>query len=234
MPADSTKPLRKIRSFAVRSARMTEAQQLAFDQHMAKWAIKTAEPIVSKELFGNNRPLVVEIGFGMGDSLAQMAQANPDKNYIGLEVHQAGIGRLLNLVENRQIDNIRVINGDAVEWLDKNFTNDSIERVNIYFPDPWHKRKHHKRRLIQKPFIDLLATRIKADGLLHIATDWQHYAEHILQIMESHPQFKNLAGGDLYVNALDLGRPATKFEQRGVKLGHGVWDLAYKKPGACD
>ena len=208
---------------------MTEAQQLAFDHHMQKWAINTVGAINSEQLFGNSNPLVIEIGFGMGDSLAQMAQANPDKNFIGLEVHQPGIGRLLNLVEKQQIQNIRVINGDAVEWLEKHFTDASIARANIYFPDPWHKRKHHKRRLIQTPFIDLLASRMQTDGLLHVATDWQPYANDISKIMENHPQFKNIADSGLYANAAKLGRPQTKFESRGVKLGHGVWDLAYKK-----
>lgn len=221
---------REIRSFVVRSARMTESQQKAYDHHMEKWSIpSTINPISSETTHSNSQPLTLEIGFGMGDSLAQMAEAMPQTNFLGIEVHQAGIGRLLSLVEKKQLKNVRVICGDAVEMLKHRIKSNSIARVNIYFPDPWHKTRHHKRRLIQQDFVELLARKIQTNGLLHIATDWQPYANHILQVMQSQKDFTNIAGDQSFSSAKELDRPETKFERRGLRLGHGVWDMAFRK-----
>lgn len=221
---------RKIRSFVVRSARMTEGQQQAFNAHMEKWAIpETPRSITSENHFNNSHDLTLEIGFGMGDSLAQMASESPDINFVGIEVHQPGIGRLLNLVEKAEISNVRVLHGDAVEILDNRFPVNSLSRVNIYFPDPWHKTKHHKRRLIQHDFVKLITSRLAENGMLHIATDWQPYAAHCLKILSEHKALVNIAGDRVYSDANKLGRPETKFERRGKKLGHGVWDIALKK-----
>ena len=220
---------REIKSFVVRSARMTESQQKAYDRHMEKWSVPSTINLISSETtHSNSQPLTLEIGFGMGDSLAQMAEAMPQENFLGIEVHQAGIGRLLSLVEKKQLENVRVICGDAVKVLKQRIKNNSIARVNIYFPDPWHKTRHHKRRLIQHDFIELLGNKIQTNGLLHIATDWQPYANYILQVMQSQKYFTNIAGDKAFSSAKELNRPETKFERRGLRLGHGVWDMAFR------
>ncbi|NNL57266.1 MAG: tRNA (guanosine(46)-N7)-methyltransferase TrmB [Pseudomonadales bacterium] len=220
---------RPIRSFVIRSGRMTDAQRAALQQHMQRWALPLAQqPTDFAASFGNTHPLVLEIGFGMGDSLASMAAANPQQNFIGVEVHQAGVGRLLALVEKQQLQNVRVYCHDAVEVLSKNIAVASLDRVNIYFPDPWHKKRHHKRRLVQPSFLTLLHSRLKQGGLLHIATDWQAYAEHVLEIIEESTDFYNVATPAQFVAAKDYGRPETKFERRGLKLGHGVWDMVFQ------
>jgi len=208
---------------------MTNAQRAALQQHMQRWALPLAQqPTDFAAAFGNTQPLVLEIGFGMGDALASMAAANPQQNFVGVEVHQAGVGRLLALVEKQQLKNVRVYCHDAVEVLQKNFAASSLNRVNIYFPDPWHKKRHHKRRLIQPNFLTLLHSRMKPGGLLHIATDWQAYTDHVLEIMQARSDFCNVAGPEQFVQAKDYGRPETKFERRGLKLGHGVWDMVFQ------
>jgi len=221
---------REIKSFVVRSARMTESQQKSYDYHMEKWSIpEDVTPIGSELNYNNDHSLILEIGFGMGDSLAQMAETEPNSNFLGVEVHRAGIGRLLLLVEQKQLNNVRVICGDAVELLNKRIEDSSLARVNIYFPDPWHKTRHHKRRLVQKEFVDLLAKKLQPNGLLHIATDWEPYAKHIIRVLDQHTRFKNIAGEKLFTASSELGRPETKFERRGMQLGHGVWDMAFRK-----
>lgn len=220
---------REIKSFVVRSARMTESQQKAYDQHMLKWSLEPGDHHFNwQEIYANDNPVTLEIGFGMGDSLAQMAEQNPDTNYLGVEVHQAGVGRLLSLVEKKGANNIRVVCGDAVEVLKKQISDHSLDRVNIYFPDPWHKKRHHKRRLVQVDFINLLSEKLDRNGLIHIATDWEPYANHVIEVMSQCGQFMNIAGDALFSSAESLGRPETKFERRGLKLGHGVWDIAYR------
>ncbi len=220
---------REIKSFVVRSARMTESQQKAYARHMEKWSLeKNNARLDWASIYGNSNPVTLEIGFGMGDSLAQMAAQQPNMNFLGIEVHQAGIGRLLSLVEKEKLENIRVICGDAVEVLKNQIAANSLQRVNIYFPDPWHKKRHHKRRLIQPDFVNLLAEKLFSEGLLHVATDWENYAEHALKVMAQCTQFKNIAGEEAFSSAADLGRPETKFERRGLKLGHGVWDIAFR------
>ncbi|MEE4278919.1 MAG: tRNA (guanosine(46)-N7)-methyltransferase TrmB [Halieaceae bacterium] len=223
---------RRVRSFVLRAGRMTTSQQRGLDQGWERWGVDCPAqraPIDLDALFGGPGPRVLEIGFGMGQSLLEMAGAAPDLQFIGVEVHRPGVGKLLAGMEARSIDNIRVFCHDAVEVLDNALAENSLERINIYFPDPWHKKRHHKRRLIQPAFVDLLASRLRsATGILHLATDWQPYAEHMLEVMEASAHFENCAGPAQYSPRPDE-RPRTKFEARGERLGHGVWDLLYRR-----
>ena len=220
---------REIRSYVVRSARMTEAQQAAYDQHIEKWGVKDSPTeINSKTAFANDNPIHLEIGFGMGDSLAIMAAENPQINFLGIEVHPPGIGRLLALVEKSSLSNVRVIQGDAVRLLNGRVADCSLDRINIFFPDPWHKKRHHKRRLIQSGFIKLLKKKLIVGGLLHVATDWTHYAEHVIGVMRHSEGWQAMNADDPKIDGCTLGRPQTKFERRGLKLGHQIVDLAYK------
>lgn len=220
---------RPIRSFAIRSGRMTDAQRQSLDKNKAQWALTLGkQKVTSKAIFNNEHPLTVEIGFGMGDSLVEMALASPTTNFIGIEVHQAGVGRLLRLVEKNQLSNVRIYCDDAVQVFTQDIGDNVIDRINIYFPDPWHKTKHRKRRLIQESFLTLISPRLKPGGLLHVATDWQPYAKHVLNTLQGNASFENIADSALYVDPQDYGRPETKFERRGVKLGHGVWDMVFK------
>lgn len=225
---ESREPKRKLRSFVLRSGRMTEAQARALEQHLRRWAMPREGQIDFNATFGNDFPVVLEIGFGMGDSLAQMAAATPQQNFLGIEVHRAGVGRLLALVEKQGLGNVRVCCDDAVDVLQKQIAPGSLARVNIFFPDPWHKTRHHKRRLVQAVFLELLQSRLQAGGLLHIATDWQPYAEHVLHAVAEQGGFDNVAGSAQFVRAADYGRPETKFERRGLKLGHGVCDMVFR------
>lgn len=220
---------RPIRSFVIRSGRMTESQRQGLDTHLEKWGLTLSETAINfTEVFNNTQPLVMEIGFGMGDSLAQMAEQQPENNFIGVEVHSPGIGRLLALVANKELNNIRVFNDDAVKVLQQSVADHSMHRLNLYFPDPWHKTKHHKRRLVKPDFLALVYSRLETGGLLHIATDWQPYADYVLKLMQNQSLFKNIAGDAKFVNPQDYGRPETKFERRGQRLGHGVWDMVFE------
>jgi len=172
-------------------------------------------------------PLTVEIGFGMGDSLRQMARDNPDMNFLGIEVHRPGIGKLLHGIAEDQLENLRIVCHDAIEVLRDGLGASSIDRILILFPDPWHKKRHHKRRLIQPDFARLLTSRLRPGGELHLATDWEPYAEHMLEVLEAEPGLENVNGaGEFWQQPL---RPETKFERRGEKLGHDVHDLLYCK-----
>lgn len=198
---------------------------------MARWALDSGTETSAynfPDIYGNDNPVTLEIGFGMGDSLIQMALDAPDINFLGIEVHQAGVGRLLRLVEENSIDNIRVVCHDAVEVIRHNIKPGSLQRVNIFFPDPWHKKKHHKRRLIQPAFLTLLHSRMANKGLLHIATDWQPYAEHTIECVNESQLFRNISTDKDFVSGTDFGRPGTKFEKRGLKLGHRVFDMVFE------
>ena len=220
---------RPIKSFAIRRGKMTAAQREGLQTHLQKWGLTVDDGIVNiAQVFNNDHPTVLEIGFGMGDSLAFMAAAEPKQNFIGVEVHSPGIGRLLSLVASQKLKNVRIFNGDAVEILKNNISPHSLSRVNIYFPDPWHKTKHHKRRLIQPKFLKLLHSRLSIGGLLHVATDWQHYANQVLRLLDKQPQFENIGDQHGCVDAIDFGRPETKFERRGKRLGHRIWDIAFR------
>jgi len=218
---------RRIKSFVLREGRFTEAQQRAFEQHWEAFGLDYSDSQISLiELFGREAPTILEIGFGNGDSLAQMAEQNPHLNYLGIEVHRPGAGQLLKQIEKKSLSNVRISTHDAVEVLKQQLPENSLGGAQIFFPDPWPKKRHHKRRIIQTDFMTLLATRLANNGFAHLATDWAPYAEHMLDVMQSHPNFKNTVND--YVPRPDT-RPMTKFEQRGLKLGHDIFDLVFTK-----
>ncbi len=225
---NDTKPLRTIRSFVKREGRLTTAQQRALDTLWDDFGVNEGAPIDLNALFGRDAPKVIEIGFGNGDSLAQMAIAHPEQDYLGVEVHRPGVGHLLNLIKQHQITNLRVACMDAVDLLNNQIADNALSRIQLYFPDPWHKKKHHKRRIIQPEFVALLAKKIISGGHFHLATDWAHYAEHMLADVSENKDFKNFAEDGQFIPRPDY-RPLTKFEQRGQRLGHGVWDLLFQR-----
>ncbi len=220
---------RTIRSFVKREGRLTAGQQKALDELWPQLGIDfSPQPINSQQLFGRDAELVLEIGFGNGESLWQMAQAQPEKDFIGIEVHRPGVGHLLQKIEQSGITNLRLICHDAVDVLKEQIADNSLDRVQLFFPDPWHKKKHHKRRIVQPDFAMLIAQKLKPGGIFHLATDWQHYAEHMLEVLNNCPTLSNLSEHNDFVPR-PAERPLTKFEQRGQRLGHGVWDLFFKK-----
>lgn len=227
---------RKIRSFVLREGRLTPGQQRALDELWPQWGISidetTPRPLDLPSLFGRKAPVTLEIGFGNGASLATMAQNDPDTDYIGIEVHRPGVGHLLMHIEERALSNLRVINHDAVEVMENHIPPDSLDRVLVFFADPWPKKKHHKRRIIQAAFVDMIRSHLKPGGILHMATDWENYAEHQMKVMENtiaeKGQWENLAGPGQF-SEKPTYRPETKFERRGINKGHGVWDLLYRK-----
>ncbi len=220
---------RPIRSYVLRTGRMTPGQQRAFDDHWSRWGLEHADGALDFErASGRGGPRVLEIGFGMGQSLVAMAAAAPATNFIGVEVHRPGVGRLLHSMADQDVDNIRVYCHDAVEVLRDCISPDSLDGIQIFFPDPWHKKRHHKRRLIQPPFVELLVSRLAPGGLLHLATDWENYAEQMLEVLSACAALRNEAGPGRYSPRPD-SRPLTKFEQRGERLGHGVWDLLFTR-----
>ncbi len=224
----ATTPPRRIRSFVRREGRLTKSQAFALEHYWPLYGIDLDEPIEIDSLFKNSAPLIVEIGFGNGRSLLTMAQQAPEKNFIGIEVHRPGVGHILLGIHQQQLTNLKVISIDAVDALQKFFPDNSISKLQIYFPDPWHKKRHHKRRLINARFLDLIHKKLQQDGVIHLATDWQHYAEHMIEVFTKHEKFHNLYPKEIYVpHATD--RPTTKFEQRGQRLGHGVWDLLFSR-----
>ena len=208
---------------------MTEAQQRGFDQGWPLWGIEYRPQLLDFDaLFGATGERVLEIGFGMGQSLVAMAAARPHAQYLGVEVHRPGVGRLLHGALEQKLSNIRVMCHDAVEVLENCVAPASLQRVQIFFPDPWHKKRHHKRRLIQPAFTELLVSRLSPGGVLHLATDWEPYAEHMLEVLNDSPMLENSASDGGYVPR-PIERPLTKFELRGQRLGHGVWDLLYHR-----
>jgi tRNA (guanine-N7-)-methyltransferase len=220
---------RPVRSYVLRTGRMTEGQQRAYDANWQRWGLEYPDgPLSPAEAFGREAPLVLEIGFGMGASLAAMAAAAPEQDFIGIEVHTPGVGRLLHDMADQGLGNIRVYRHDAVEVLRDCIADGSLDTVQIFFPDPWHKKRHHKRRLIQPPFVALLAAKLKPGGILHLATDWEDYAEQMMEVLGASADFSNTCGEGQFSPRPD-SRPVTKFEQRGERLGHGVWDLLFKR-----
>ena len=220
---------RAIKSFVLRQGRLTKAQQNALDNHWLQYGIDYQQKVLSfQSLFTNSNAVVIEIGFGNGDSLLQQAKNQPQLNFIGIEVHSPGVGHLIHHANTDSVDNIKVIRHDAVEVLKHQIENNSVEKVQLFFPDPWHKKRHNKRRIIKPDFIQLIRDKLKADGQFHMATDWQPYANHMLEQMDNTEGFTNTSGkGNFSVNKGT--RCETKFERRGLKLGHGVWDLIYNK-----
>ena len=221
---------RPIRSFVLRAGRLGGGQQRALDELGPQFVVPfQAQPADWPALFGRDAPRVLEIGFGMGQATAAIAQARPELDFIGVEVHQPGVGALLRLIGQLSLCNLRLLRQDAVEVLQQMIAPGSLAGVHIYFPDPWHKKRHHKRRLIQPAFVELLVSRLAPGGWLHCATDWQDYAEQMLAVLGACPALRNTAiTGDGYAPKPEL-RPLTKFEARGLKLGHGVWDLYFRR-----
>ena len=219
---------RTIKSYVLRQGRLTRGQQQALDQLWPVYGIDfKPERLDLAALFHRTAAITLEVGFGNGNSLVQQAASNPQNNYLGIEVHRPGIGRLLHLAGNAGITNVRVINHDAVEVLQLQIPDQSLDCVQLFFPDPWHKKRHHKRRIVKAEFIQLIHQKLKPGGQFHLATDWQDYAEHMLAEMDQAKGFSNTSGKGNYAENTD--RPPTKFEHRGRRLGHGVWDLVYRK-----
>ena len=221
--------LRRIRSFVRREGRLTKGQQRALIELFPRYGITLQQGIIDFDaLFGRRGARILEIGFGNGASLAEMATEHPENDYLGIEVHRPGVGNLLLQIEKQSLNNIRVSNDDAIEVLEQQIPDESLDDVYLFFPDPWHKKKHHKRRIVQPAFVNLIQRKLKPGGIFHMATDWENYAEHIMAAMRTAAGFKNIAGEGQYT-ARPAYRPLTKFEQRGHRLGHGVWDLVFRK-----
>lgn len=255
-PIDN-RPARPIRSFVKREGKLTNGQKSAIDLLWPSHGVDLGESQIDlAELFGNDAPVVLEIGFGNGLSLAEMAETHADMNFFGIEVHRPGVGSCLVQAKKRALNNIRVSGDDAVLVLNQQIKDAALERIQIFFPDPWHKRRHHKRRLIQPDFVETLLKKLKPGGRIHVATDWQNYAEHVLAVLTANPSLLNTAAkapvatdfesadGALLLDSeswnddslLAQGsasrpdyRPDTKYENRGIRLGHGVWDLVFEK-----
>lgn len=222
------KHLRTIHSFVKRQGRLTSGQELALETQWSIYGIDYSEDALNFDvLFNQNAEVTLEIGFGNGDSLWQMAQASPDKNFIGIEVHRPGVGHILRLIEDSDCENLRVSNQDAIDVLQHQIPDHSLDRVQLFFPDPWHKRKHNKRRIVQDEFIQQLAKKLKPGGVFHMATDWKDYAKHMLKTLNDSDLFNNLSDDNTFSPKPDE-RPITKFEKRGHRLGHGVWDLLFE------
>jgi tRNA (guanine-N7-)-methyltransferase len=218
---------RRIRSFVTRAGRVSAGQRRAIDDLGPRFVVPYASEQPDWDaVFGRRAPRVLEIGFGMGASTAEIAALRPDDDFLGVEVHEPGVGALLKLIGEQGLTNIRIVQHDAVEVLEQMIAPASLDGVHIFFPDPWHKARHHKRRLIQPKFVALLASRMKPGAYLHCATDWQNYAEQMLDVLRADPALENTA--DDYAPRPDY-RPVTKFERRGLRLGHGVWDLVFRR-----
>ena len=222
----SDKRFDRIRSFVLRAGRTTAGQQRALDELGPQFLIpfQDHELNLSAAFGGSSHPKILEIGFGMGETTATIAEGMPERDFLGVEVHTPGVGGLLKLIGEKSLSNVRIIQHDVVDVLNHMIADASLDGVHIFFPDPWHKKRHHKRRLIQAEFVQLLCTKLKSGAYLHLATDWQEYAEWVLDILKVEPLLKN--------SAVDYApkpayRPLTKFENRGIKLGHGVWDLIF-------
>lgn len=222
-------PHRRVRSFVLRMGRMTAGQERAFTELWPLYGIEfSPAPLDLDACFGRRAPRILEIGFGTGDALQAYAQMHPEHDCLGIEVHRPGVGHLLLRAEAQHLSQIRVICHDAVEVLKQQIPAGSLAAIHIFFPDPWPKKRHHKRRLIQPAFVDLLAQALAVDGVLRLATDWEHYAEQMRSVLDSHVSFINLGNAHGWVERPD-DRPLTRFERRGHRLGHGVWDLAYRR-----
>ncbi|MEJ1353077.1 MAG: tRNA (guanosine(46)-N7)-methyltransferase TrmB [Candidatus Sedimenticola sp. (ex Thyasira tokunagai)] len=226
--SEQDKKYRPIKSYVLRTGRMTPGQERAFDRLWPQFGIDfNGQPLEFAQLFGNSNPVFIEIGFGNGESLAQMAAAAPENNYLGIEVHRPGVGHLLLKIEELKLKNLRVIQHDAVEVLAQGVADATLAGLFLFFPDPWHKKRHHKRRILKPSFVSLLERVIRPGGFFHAATDWEPYAEQMLEVMSAADNtFDNSAGKGAFTPRPTY-RPLTKFEQRGHRLGHGVWDLIF-------
>jgi tRNA (guanine-N7-)-methyltransferase len=214
--------LRPIKSYVIRAGRISGAQKRAYEQLFSRYASKQTDKIPFQNLFDVEQPVVLEIGFGMGQALIHHAKLHPELNFIGIEVHPPGVGSLLHMIAQENLNNIRIIQGDAVLALKEQCLDTSLHSIHIFFPDPWPKKRHHKRRLIQTELMNSLAQKLKAGGVLHLATDWQPYADHMRSVVTENSHFKK-------INEQRGARPLTKFEHKGLRQGHQVTDLQYQK-----
>jgi tRNA (guanine-N7-)-methyltransferase len=220
---------RSIRSFVTRAGRITDAQQRALESSWPKYGVEfNGKPLELDALFGRSAPRVVEIGFGNGENIAALAAAHPERDYLGIEVHRAGVGRLMLAAEAAKLTNLRIVCHDAVEVLEHQLAPQSLDELLILFPDPWHKKRHHKRRLVQAPFVALLVSRLKPGGLLRLATDWEPYAAQMLEVLGACASLVNLSPDKSFMEG-PTERVTTRFEKRGERLGHGVRDLAFQR-----
>ncbi|MEI7084565.1 tRNA (guanosine(46)-N7)-methyltransferase TrmB [Pectobacterium versatile] len=226
---ENGRPMRRIRSFVRRQGRLTNGQQLALDNYWPVMGVEYQTELVDfNALFGRDAPVVLEIGFGMGSSLVTMAAQHPEQNFLGIEVHLPGVGACLAAAQEAGISNLRVMCHDAIEVLMNMIPDGSLSMVQLFFPDPWHKARHNKRRIVQVPFVQLVQSKLKVGGVFHMATDWEPYAQHMLEVMTSVTEYRNLSNNNEYVERPE-SRPLTKFEARGQRLGHGVWDLMFER-----
>jgi tRNA (guanine-N7-)-methyltransferase len=220
---------RHIRSFVLRQGRFTPAQQRAFELHWQRFGVEpTTMPPDWAQVFGRSAPLVLEIGFGNGEQLLHAGMHETERDFIGIEVHRPGVGRLMNALAAHNVENVRLYNHDAIEVLQCCIAEESLTEVRIYFPDPWPKKRQQKRRLIQPAFAEQIASRVRAGGRLHLATDWADYSTHMLETLDASPHWRNVAGDGATIARPDW-RIETHFEKRGLRLGHGVWDLLYER-----
>lgn len=223
------KYIRKVRSFVKREGRLTKGQAAAIEKCWPSMGLEHSQGLLDfSQVFGNDNDVVLEIGFGMGKSLVEMAKNAPNLNFIGIEVHRPGVGACLMEADEAGLTNLRVFEHDAVEVLADCIADGSLTTMQLFFPDPWHKKRHHKRRIVQPEFVESLRQKLKIGGVFHMATDWENYAEHMLEVMTAAPGYENISETQDYVPRPD-NRPLTKFEQRGHRLGHGVWDLMFKR-----
>ncbi len=220
---------RTIKSYVVRSGRMTPGQEKAYQENWSCYGIEADGQLLDfQALYGRKAPVILEIGFGMGDSLFEMAVAHPEYNYLGIEVHKPGVGRLLGNIKKQALTNLKLMKFDALEILTRQIPDESLSAVYLFFPDPWHKTRHHKRRIVQDDFIQLIRSKLVLQGQFHMATDWENYAQHMLAHMQRAEGFENAAADGTYIPR-PAYRPVTKFERRGERLGHGVWDILFTK-----
>lgn len=220
---------KSIRSYVIRAGRMTQGQKSAFLSYWPQYGASLYDgPFDIAERFSRDAPTVLEIGFGMGASLLTMTEQEPEKNFIGIEVHPPGVGHLINEAGAKGVENLRVYMADAIDVLDDCIADGSLERLQLYFPDPWHKKKHNKRRILQPAFAQTVLRKLKVGGVFHLATDWEHYADQMMEVMSAAPGYVNQAGEFRY-SERPAYRPITKFEMRGERLGHGVWDLLFER-----
>jgi tRNA (guanine-N7-)-methyltransferase len=221
---------REIKSFVLRQGKITKGQQSALEDYLDKYSIQFDKSTLLNlnNIYNRNAPKIIEIGFGMGNATWQIAKNNPQNDYLGIEVHLPGVGSLLNHIAENEITNLKIIRHDAVEVLKYSIADNSLDGFHIYFPDPWPKKRHHKRRIIQSEFVKLLAQKLKPNGYIHLATDWEEYATWMLDILKEEFSIKNTSATNDFIPRPEF-RPLTKFENRGINLGHGVWDLIFTK-----
>ncbi|MES9992358.1 MAG: tRNA (guanosine(46)-N7)-methyltransferase TrmB [Candidatus Thiodiazotropha sp.] len=220
---------RPIRSYVLRQGRLTEGQQRAFQELWPRYGVTLEQGELGlASLFGREAPLTLEIGFGNGEALAQLAARHPEQDFLGVEVHSPGVGHLMLTLDAQESVNVRILQCDAMELLRHHLPAASLHKILLYFPDPWHKRRHHKRRIVDREFTDLVHRALKPDAVIHMATDWEDYARQMMAQFSQHSGFRNQAGVENF-SPRPKSRPLTKFEQRGERLGHGVWDLLFER-----